>query len=264
MSGVPDRHVIARLIGLLDLTSLGSCDTAEDMEALAARAARPAPPDPAIHCAAVCVWPNFAANASHALAGTPVRVACVAGSFPHAQSPLAVKTAEIAAAVAGGANEIDIAINRGLFLSGRTDELRHEIAAMKRACGTAHLKVILETCELPDHESIRRACRIALEAGADFLKTSTGKGRHGATLEHTRILLEEASAWRAATGTTIGVKAAGGIRTAAEAMEYLNLAACYYDKVGAAVFRIGASSLLDDLDGRMGYQLPAALNARQS
>jgi deoxyribose-phosphate aldolase len=246
-----DVSAAARLIGLLDLTSLGSTDTVAEVISLAARAVLPVPSDPAIHCAAVCVWPNFAATARDALAGTPVRVACVAGAFPFSQSPLAAKTAEIAAAVADGATEIDIAINRGLFLSGRFDELSHEIATMKQACGTAHLKVILETCELPDDNSIRHACRIALEAGAGFLKTSTGKGRHGATPEHTRILLEEAAAWRAATGTTIGVKAAGGIRTAAEAITYLNLAAEYYDDVNATVFRIGASSLLDDLADRI-------------
>ena len=122
---------------------------------------------------------------------------------------------------------------------------------MKEACGKAHLKVILETCELPDENAIRRACRVALEAGTDFLKTSTGKGRHGATLDHTRILLEEASAWRSTTGTTIGVKAAGGIRTTAEATAYLELAESYYDSVDASVFRIGASSLLDELAGGM-------------
>jgi len=245
------QDATARLIGLLDLTSLGATDTATIVRALAARAALPVSSDPLIHCAAVCVWPNFAATARDALEGTPVRVACVAGAFPYSQSPLSAKTAEIAAAVANGADEIDIAINRGLFLSGHFDEMYHEIAAMKEACGKAHLKVILETCELPDENAIRRACRISLDAGADFLKTSTGKGRHGATLDHTRILLEEAAAWRAATGTMVGVKAAGGIRTSAEALAYLKLADSYYGMADASVFRIGASSLLDDLTARM-------------
>ncbi|BCU76980.1 deoxyribose-phosphate aldolase [Luteolibacter sp. LG18] len=237
----------ARLIGLLDLTTLGPTDTEADVEALAARALAPVPGHPEIRCAAVCVWPNFAATAARAVKGSGVEVACVAGAFPFSQSPLAVKVAEVAAAVEAGATEIDIAIHRGLFLSGRHDELREEIAAMKAACGPAHLKVILETCDLPDEAAIRTACRIALESGTDFLKTSTGKGKHGATLGHTRILLEEATAWTTATGKLIGVKPAGGIRNTGDARAYHDLAAEFFPEVTAANFRIGASTLLDDL-----------------
>lgn len=237
----------ARLIGLLDLTTLGPTDTDADVRALAARASAPITGRPDIRCAAVCVWPNFANVAADAVKGSGLEVACVAGAFPFSQAPLAVKVAEVAAAVAAGASEIDIAINRGLFLSGRHDELRAEIAAMKAACGAAHLKVILETCDLPDEAAIRTACHIALEGGADFLKTSTGKGRHGATLAHTRILLEEAAAWTKAIGKPIGVKPAGGIRTHTEASAYFELAAEFFGEVSAENFRIGASTLLDDL-----------------
>ncbi|MFD0892713.1 deoxyribose-phosphate aldolase [Luteolibacter ambystomatis] len=237
----------ARLIGLLDLTTLGSTDTDTDVQALAARAITPVPGRPDIRCAAVCVWPNFASVAAESVKGSGLDIACVAGAFPFSQAPLAVKVAEVAAAVAAGATEIDIAIHRGLFLSGRHDELRAEIAAMKGACGSAHLKVILETCDLPDDTAIRVACRIALEGGADFLKTSTGKGKYGATLAHTRVLLEEATAWTAASGKAIGVKPAGGIRTHAEASAYFELASEFFPEVRAENFRIGASTLLDDL-----------------
>jgi deoxyribose-phosphate aldolase len=242
---------ISRLIGLLDLTSLGATDTAREVEALVARAVSPVPGRPDIRCAAVCVWPNFAATARRALSGSDVQLACVAGAFPFSQAPLAVKTAEIRAAVGAGATEIDIAISRGLFLAGEHDELREEIAAMKAACGPAHLKVILETCDLPDDDAIRTACQLALEGGADFLKTSTGKGRHGATLAHTRLLLEAATDWTARHGVRIGVKAAGGIRTADEAIAYHALAAEFFPAVTADHFRIGASSLLDDLVARL-------------
>ncbi|MGC4016707.1 MAG: deoxyribose-phosphate aldolase [Luteolibacter sp.] len=237
----------ARLIGLLDLTTLGPTDANGDVQALAARAIAPVPGRPDIRCAAVCVWPNLASVAAEAVKGSGLEIACVAGAFPFSQAPLPVKVAEVAAAVAAGATEIDIAINRGLFLSGRHDALRDEITAMKAACGTAHLKVILETCDLPDDAAIRTACRIALEGGADFLKTSTGKGKHGATLAHTRILLEEATAWTKATGKPIGVKPAGGIRTHAEASAYVELASEFFSEVSAENFRIGASTLLDDL-----------------
>jgi len=240
-------EALARLIGLLDLTTLGATDTEQEVQALAARAISPVPGRPEIRCAAVCVWPNFAGTVSRALDGSGVQTACVAGAFPFSQAPLAVKVTEVRAAVEAGATEIDIAISRGLFLSGRHDELREEIAAMKTASGIAHLKVILETCDLPGDEAIRTACRLALEGGADFLKTSTGKGKHGATLPHTRLLLEAATEWNAAYGRSVGVKAAGGIRTVEEALAYLDLAKTFFPEVTANHFRIGASTLLDSL-----------------
>lgn len=238
---------ISRLIGLLDLTTLGATDTEEEVQALATRAISPVPGQPEIRCAAVCVWPNFAGTVRRALDGSGVETACVAGAFPFSQAPLSVKVAEVRAAVDAGATEIDIAISRGLFLSGRHDEVREEIVAMKTACGPTHLKVILETCELPSDEAIRTACRLALEGGADFLKTSTGKGKHGATLPHTRLLLEAATGWNSTHGRTVGVKAAGGIRTAEEALAYLDLAEKFFPEVTSSNFRLGASTLLDSL-----------------
>ncbi|MCH7226683.1 deoxyribose-phosphate aldolase [Haloferula sp. A504] len=235
------------LIPFLDLTTLGTTDSADDVRALAKRAMQPVAGDPAIHCAALCTWPNFAAVATEALDGSPVVLACVAAAFPCSQAPLEVKTREIELAVAAGAKEIDIAIPRGLLLSGDLVSLRAELEAMKSACGAAHLKVILETCDLGDADTIRTACQVALEAGADFLKTSTGMGKHGATPDHARILFEAAREWHANTGQVIGVKPAGGIRTYADALVYHELASSHLPEVTPSTFRLGASSLLDDL-----------------
>lgn len=235
------------LIPFLDLTTLGTTDRADTVRALAKRAIQPVGTDPSLHCAAVCTWPNFAGVAAEALAGSPVQLACVAAAFPCSQAPLEVKTREIELAVAAGAHEIDIAIPRGLLLSGDTVSLRAELEAMKAACGPARLKVILETCDLGDADTIRTACRIALEAGADFLKTSTGMGRHGATPEHATLLFEAVRDWHAATGRVIGVKPAGGIRTYADALVYHQLATDHLPEVTPATFRLGASSLLDNL-----------------
>jgi deoxyribose-phosphate aldolase len=235
------------LIPFLDLTTLGTTDSADTVRALAKRAIRPIDADPALHCAALCTWPNFATVAAGALHGSQVKLACVAAAFPCSQAPLEVKTREIELAVAAGASEIDIAIPRGLLLSGDTVSVRAELEAMKSACGPAHLKVILETCDLGDADTIRAACRLVLEAGADFLKTSTGMGKHGATPEHAKILFEAARDWHAATGQVIGVKPAGGIRTCADALVYHELAVAHLPEVTPATFRLGASSLLDDL-----------------
>jgi deoxyribose-phosphate aldolase len=242
---------LRRLVGLLDLTSLGSTDHPASVRRLCQRARWPAEAVPELHCAAVCVWPNLAAAARDALADNRVRIACVAAGFPASQSPLAVKTAEVRAAIDAGADEIDVAISRGAFLAGDHARVADELAALRRACGGATLKVILETCELPDPVAIRMASRLAIEAGADFLKTSTGKGSAGATPEHTRILFEEARTGTEAGGRVIGVKAAGGIRTAAQALDYLALADEFLGTAGPDQFRIGASSLLDDLLGQL-------------
>lgn len=235
------------LIPFLDLTTLGTTDSADDVRALARRAIQPVEDDPSIHCAALCTWPNFGGVASEALGGSAVELACVAAAFPCSQAPLEVKVREIELAVAAGATEIDIAIPRGLLLSAAHEALAAEIRAMASACGNAHLKVILETCDLGDDETIRTACRIALENRADFLKTSTGMGKHGATPEHARILFEAARDWHADTGRMIGVKPAGGIRTYADALAYHELAVDHLPEVTPATFRLGASSLLDDL-----------------
>ena len=193
---------------------------------------------------------DFAAIAAEELRGTPVQLACVAAAFPCSQAPLEIKTREIELAVTNGASEIDIAIPRGYAIARDFASLATELKTMKIACENVHLKVILETCDLEDPELIRLVCRVALENGADFLKTSTGMGQHGATPDHARILFEEARDWHDKTGTIIGVKPAGGIRTYEDAMVYYDLAASHLPDVTPATFRIGASSLLDDLLNR--------------
>lgn len=235
------------LIPFLDLTTLGTCDTPAVVEALARRARAPLAGRPDVHCAALCTWPNFATTAARALADSPVKLACVAAAFPCSQAPLEIKVREIELAVAAGADEIDIAIPRGLALAGEFAALAAELHAMKAACGSAQLKVILETCDLQEPARIREACRIALECGADFLKTSTGMGRHGATPDHARLLFEAARDWHAATGHVVGVKPAGGIRRFNEALIYHQLAIAHLPTVTPETFRLGASSLLDDL-----------------
>jgi deoxyribose-phosphate aldolase len=235
------------LIPFLDLTTLGPCDTPAVVEAVAHRALAPLPGRPDLHCAALCTWPNFAADAARLLAGSPVKLACVAAAFPCSQAPLEVKRREIELAVAGGADEIDIAIPRGPAIAGDFAALAAELHVMKAACGPARLKVILETCDLQQPALIREICRIALECGADFLKTSTGMGRHGATPEHARLLFEAARDWHAATGHVVGVKPAGGIRRFDEALLYHQLAVEHLPAVTPDTFRLGASSLLDDL-----------------
>lgn len=235
------------LIPFLDLTTLGTTDTLDTVEALARRAIAPVDGRQDLHCAALCTWPNFAGGAAKLLGGTPVKLACVAAAFPCSQSPLEIKAQEIKTAVAAGADEIDIAIHRGMALSRDFGALSTELREMKRACGDAHLKVILETCDLGDPVLIRDVCQLALECGADFLKTSTGMGKHGATLDHARILFQAAGEWHATTGRSVGVKPAGGIRSFSDACAYYELALDHLPSVTSDTFRIGASSLLDDL-----------------
>jgi deoxyribose-phosphate aldolase len=183
------------------------------------------------------------------LAGSPVKVASVATAFPAGQSPLAVKLEEVAAAVAFGADEIDMVIDRGAFLSGRYGAVFDEIAAVKAACGPAHLKVILETGELATYDNVRRASWLAMLAGADFIKTSTGKVAPAATLPVTLVMLEAVRDFRAAGGRVVGMKPAGGIRTAKDALKYLVVVneTCGEDWLTPELFRFGASSLLNDL-----------------
>lgn len=235
------------LIPFLDLTTLGTCDTPAVVEAVARRALHPLASRPELHCAALCTWPNFAADAARLLAGSPVKLACVAAAFPCSQAPLKTKQGEIEQAVADGADEIDIAIPRGLAIAGDFAALAAELRALKAACGSARLKVILETCDLKRPDLIRSICQIALECGADFLKTSTGMGSHGATPEHALILFQAARDWHATTGRTVGVKPAGGIRRHADARIYHQLAIDHLPSVTPDTFRLGASSLLDDL-----------------
>jgi deoxyribose-phosphate aldolase len=181
--------------------------------------------------------------------GSSVRVASVATAFPSGQVPLSVKLDDVAAAVAAGADEVDMVIDRGAFLSGRYDEVFRQIVAVKEACGAAHLKVILETGELGSYDNVRRASWLAMLAGGDFIKTSTGKVSPAATLPVTLIMLEAVRDFRELTGRQIGVKPAGGIRSAKDAIRYLVLVneTAGDDWLDPAWFRFGASSLLNDL-----------------
>jgi deoxyribose-phosphate aldolase len=237
-------------IRMVDLTTLEGADTPGKVRALCAKARRPDPEDPSCpSVAAVCVYPAMAPIAAAALAGSGVHLASVATAFPSGQAPLAVKLADTQAAVRDGADEIDMVINRGAFLSGRYVEVYDEIVAVKQACGDAHLKVILETGELATYDNVRRASWLAMIAGAHFIKTSTGKVAPAATLPVTLVMLEAVRDFRAATGRQIGVKPAGGIRTAKDAIKYLVTVneTAGEDWLHPDWFRFGASSLLNDL-----------------
>ena len=239
-------------IRMCDLTTLEGRDTPGKVIQLASKAIRPDPTDPEIPpVAALCVYPNLVPTAVEALAGSGsgVAVASVATYFPSGQAPLEVKTGEVEWAVAAGATEIDMVINRGAFLSGDFLRVHDEIVAVKEACGPAHLKVILETGELSTFDNVRRASMLAMAAGADFIKTSTGKVSPAATLPVTLVMLEAIRDFHAATGTPVGMKPAGGISTAKVAIRYLVLLS---ETLGPHWltpdrFRFGASSLLNDL-----------------
>jgi deoxyribose-phosphate aldolase len=237
-------------IRMMDLTTLEGKDTPGKVRALAGKARRPDPTDPGIpHVAALCVYPNMIPTAVDALRGSGVKVASVATYFPSGQAPLDVKLADVRAAVEMGADEIDMVIDRGAFLAGDYASVYDEIVAVKEACGDAHLKVILETGELVTYDSVRRASWLAMLAGGDFIKTSTGKISPAATLPVTLVMLEAVRDFRDATGRQVGVKPAGGIRTSKDAIKYLVLVneTVGDDWLDPDWFRIGASSLLNDL-----------------
>jgi deoxyribose-phosphate aldolase len=237
-------------IAMIDLTTLEGADTPGKVRSLAAKARRPDPTDPSCPAvAAVCVYGDLAGVAREALEGTGIHVAAVATAFPSGRASREVKLADVRDAVANGADEIDMVIDRGAFLSGRYLQVFEEIVAVKEACGGAHLKVILETGELVTYDNARRASWLAMLAGADFIKTSTGKISPAATLPVCLVMLEAVRDFRAATGTQVGVKPAGGIRTTKDAVKHLVLV---NETVGADWlspdwFRLGASSLLNDL-----------------
>ncbi len=237
-------------VRMIDLTTLEGKDTSGKVRALCAKAVRPMPGDPSIpSVAAVCVYPALVAEAKEALRGSQVRVASVATGFPSGQTFLDIKLAETRAAVDAGADEVDMVIDRGAFLSGDYRTVFDEIVAIKDAAGEAHLKVILETGELGTYDAVRRASVLAMAAGADFIKTSTGKVSPAATLPVTLVMLEAIRDFEAATGRAVGMKPAGGIRTAKEAIQYLVV---LYETLGPRWmtperFRFGASSLLNDV-----------------
>ncbi len=243
------ERAIDLAISMVDLTTLEGMDTPGKVRALCAKALRPDPTDPSTpHVAAVCVYGDMAAIARDAV-GDALHVAAVATAFPSGRASLAVKLADTRDAVANGADEIDMVIDRGAFLAGRYLDVYDEIVAVKENCGTAHLKVIFETGELRTYDNVRRASYLAMLAGADFIKTSTGKVTPAATLPVTLILLEAVRDWYRQTGQRIGVKPAGGIRTSKDAIRYLVMVneVCGEAWLTPDLFRFGASAMLNDL-----------------
>ena len=242
-------YAIDLAIRMVDLTTLEGADTPGKVRALSSKALRPDPTDPtAPGVAAVCVYGDLVGVAREVV-GDRVHVAAVATAFPSGRATLDVKLMDTKEAVAAGADEIDMVIDRGAFLSGAYMQVFDEIVAVKQACGDAHLKVILETGELRTLDNVRRASWLAMLAGADFIKTSTGKVAPAATPPVTLVMLEAVRDFRAQTGRNIGVKAAGGIKTSKDAIKYLVLV---NETVGEQwltpdLFRFGASSLLNDL-----------------
>jgi len=236
-------------IGMVDLTTLEGMDTPGKVRALCSKALRPDPSDPTTpSVAAVCVYGDLAAVA-RSVVGDAVHVAAVATAFPSGRASLDVKLIDTRDAVAAGADEIDMVIDRGAFLAGDYSLVFDEIVAVKEACGDAHLKVILETGELRTLDNVRRASWLAMLAGADFIKTSTGKISPAATPPVTLVMLEAVRDFHDTAGRLVGVKAAGGIRTSKDAIKYLVLV---NETVGDTwltpdLFRFGASTLLNDL-----------------
>jgi deoxyribose-phosphate aldolase len=237
-------------VRMMDLTTLEGADTPGKVAALASKAVRPDPVDRTVpSVAAVCVYPNMVPFARERVAGTGVKVAAVATGFPSGQFPIEVKLADVRATVELGADEIDMVIDRGAFLSGRYAKVYDEIRRVKESCGETHLKVILETGELGTYDNVRRASLLAMAAGADFIKTSTGKIQPAATLPVTLVMLEAIRDVYEETGRQVGMKPAGGIRTAKQAVQYLVLLheTLGLDWMTPDLFRFGASTLLNDV-----------------
>ncbi|MFZ4509942.1 MAG: deoxyribose-phosphate aldolase [Candidatus Nanopelagicales bacterium] len=243
------ERAIDLAISMVDLTTLEGMDTPGKVRALCAKALRPDPTDPTTpHVAAVCVYGDMAGVARESV-GDALHVAAVATAFPSGRASLDVKLTDTREAVAAGADEIDMVIDRGAFLAGHYLDVYDEIVAVKEACGTAHLKVIFETGELRTYDNVRRASWLAMLAGADFIKTSTGKVSPAATPPVTLILLEAVRDWHRVMGRYVGVKPAGGIRTTKDAIRYLVMIneVCGEAWLTPDLFRFGASALLNDL-----------------
>src|SRR5204863_1475705 len=237
-------------VRMTDLTTLEGADTPGKVRSLCAKGLRPDPSDPEVPpVAAICIYPDMVPVARQALRGSSVKVASVATAFPSGRAIIDVKLADVRSAVDAGADEVDMVIDRGAFLAGRYGDVLEEIQRVKAACGPAHLKVILETGELATLDNVRRASWLGMLGGADFIKTSTGKVQPAATLPVTLVMLEPVRDFHEMTGVRIGVKPAGGIRTAKDAVKYLVVV---HEVAGPEwltpdLFRFGASSLLNDL-----------------
>ena len=237
-------------IRMVDLTTLEGADTPGKVRALASKAMHPDPADPTCpSVAAVCVYPDMVPFAKETLGSSGVHIASVATAFPSGRAAMDIKLADVKDAVDAGADEIDMVIDRGAFLSGRYMEVYDEIVAVREACGDAHLKVIFETGELQTYDNVRRASWLAMMAGGHFIKTSTGKIQPAATLPVTLVMLEAVRDFREVTGQMVGVKPAGGIRSSKDAIKYLVMVneVAGPDWLDPDWFRFGASTLLNDL-----------------
>ena len=242
-------------ISMIDLTTLEGADTPGKVRSLCAKARVPDPTDASTpRPAAICVYGDMVATAREALGDSGIHVAAVATAFPSGRASMPVKLADTADAVAAGADEIDMVIDRGAFLAGDYLTVFEEIVAVKEACRRpdghdAHLKVIMETGELVTYDNVRRASYLSMLAGGDFIKTSTGKVQPAATLPVTLIMLEAVRDWQESTGVQVGVKPAGGIKTSKDALKYLVMVSeiAGDDWMDPDWFRFGASSLLNDL-----------------
>ncbi|HUA37540.1 MAG TPA: deoxyribose-phosphate aldolase [Candidatus Sulfopaludibacter sp.] len=238
-------------MSMMDLTTLEGKDTPGRVAYLCRKALQPAEPKYNVPpCAAVCVYPNMVKHARKFLGGnSPVKVASVAAGFPSGQFPLRTRLDEVRRVVADGADEVDMVINRGAFLDGDHARVFDEIAAVKEACGSAHLKTILETGELVTYDNVRLASEIAMQAGADFIKTSTGKVSPAATMPVTLVMLEAIRDYFFATGVRVGMKPAGGIRNSKQALAYLVMVkeTLGDDWLTPDLFRFGASTLVNDV-----------------
>jgi len=254
-----------RAIQCIDLTTLAGDDTPSNVQRLCAKARNPivcdvlklvGVDDLKLQVGAVCVYPNMVATAVDALAGSGIPVASVATGFPAGQTPLAIRLLEIKSAVQHGATEIDIVIPRTMALMGDWKGLYDEIVAMRKACGTdgrVHLKTILATGELPDYKCVYQASMVCMMAGADFIKTSTGKEAVNATLEVSLVMVRAIREYYELTGHKVGFKPAGGIRSAKQALDWLCL---MMEELGEEwthpeLFRFGASALLDDIERQL-------------
>jgi deoxyribose-phosphate aldolase len=243
------RQVLEMIVSMIDLTTLEGMDTPGKVRTLCRKARQPLVDRDVPPVAAVCVYPSLVRVAKEALGGSPVKIASVATSFPSGQTYLEERIREVEHVVTDGADEVDMVINRGAFLSGDYQRVYDEIVATKNACGPAHLKVILETGELGSYDQVAKASHLAMDAGADFIKTSTGKVSPAATLPVSLVMLEAVRAHYLDTGRQVGFKPAGGIRTAKQAWHYLVMVK---ETVGDQWlspdwFRFGASSLLNDV-----------------
>jgi deoxyribose-phosphate aldolase len=244
------EYAIDLAIRMVDLTTLEGADTPGKVRALATKAMHPDPADPTCpSTAAVCVYPDMVPFAKETLGASGVHIASVATAFPSGRAAMDIKLADVKDAVDAGADEIDMVIDRGAFLSGRYLEVYEEIVAVREAVGDAHLKVIFETGELQTYDNVRRASWLAMMAGGHFIKTSTGKIQPAATLPVTLVMLEAVRDFREATGQMVGVKPAGGIRSSKDAIKYLVMVneIAGPDWLDPDWFRFGASTLLNDL-----------------